>query len=252
MKHKDRIKSPIIGISATLLRIESGSLMGRERVAVGHDYVEAIRIAGGVPLVLPIVEEKEIIQQQLQCLDGLLLSGGYDICPIFYGEEPARGLEAIRPDRDLYEIQLLQMAKALQKPILGICRGLELMNVALGGTLYQDIDQSMPSALQHNQKARPEEATHTVTLLPNTKLQQIMEKEVLLTNSFHHQAIKDLAPELRANAHTKDGIIEGIEGRESHFILGVQWHPELMVGKHSHMMKIFYAFIEAARRRGRA
>jgi putative glutamine amidotransferase len=249
MKHHSQPKPPLIGISASLLIIESGSLMGRERIAVGHDYIEAIRLAGGTPIVMPIIEGKEFIQQQMQCVDALLLSGGYDVCPLFYDEEPQRGLEAICPDRDRYEIQLLQAARESQKPILGICRGLQLLNVAFGGTLYQDIEMALSSPVQHNQKAKPEEATHTVTLMPCTKLNQIMEENLLLTNSFHHQAIKDLAPGLVANAYAKDEIIEGVEGEGDLFILGVQWHPELMFNKHPKMLKLFHAFVEAARQR---
>jgi putative glutamine amidotransferase len=249
MTDNNSARFPIIGISATLLTIESGSFMGRERAVVGQDYIEAIRLAGGIPIVLPIVEGKELMQQQMQLVDALLLSGGYDVHPLFYQEEPARGLEAFRIDRDLYEIQLLQIAKASHKPILGICRGLQLLNVAFGGTLYQDIGLALPSALQHSQKAKPEEATHSVIVVPKTKLHHIMEEEVILANSFHHQAIKDLAPGLVANAYTKDGLIEGIEGKEDLFILAVQWHPELMLSKHPKMFKLFQAFIEVARQR---
>lgn len=251
MKNHTQPKSPLIGISATLLTIESGSLMGRERVAVGYDYIEAIRLAGGIPIVLPIVEGKEFIQQQMQLVDALLLSGGYDVSPLFYDEEPKRGLEAICTDRDLYEIQLLQVARETHKPIFGICRGIQLLNVALGGTLYQDIGMALPAALQHSQKAKPEEATHTVALVPCTRLHRIMEEDLILTNSLHHQAIKDLAPGLIANAYTKDGLIEGVEGESDLFILGVQWHPELMCGKHPKMLKLFHALIEAARQRSK-
>jgi putative glutamine amidotransferase len=252
MEYKNKAKSPLIGISATILTIESGSLQGLERAAVGHDYIEAIRLAGGIPLVLPIVEDEEVVEKQMELMDALLLSGGYDVCPLFYHEEAKNGLEEIRPDRDAYEIRLLKSALEYKKPILGICRGLQLLNVAFGGTLYQDIRMELPSALQHNQNAKPEEATQTVTIVPGTQLQHIMKENALVTNTFHHQAIKNLAPGLIANAHARDGIIEGIEGVDDLFILGVQWHPELMVGKHPIMFKLFHAFVEAARhRRGR-
>lgn len=249
MKQTKQMRSPIIGISATVLKIESGSFMGLERFAVVSDYIEAIRVAGGIPVILPMIEEKEVIQQQMELVDALLLSGGYDVSPLFYGEEPKRDLEVIRPDRDLYEIQLLQTARDLQKPILGICRGLQILNVAFGGTLYQDISTALPLSLQHTQKAKPEEATHSISLLPDTRLQKIMEEEILLTNSFHHQAIQNLAPGLIANAYAKDGIVEGVEAEDGRFILGVQWHPELMFVKYPKMLKLFYAFIEAAKQR---
>lgn len=246
MTSKKHVKAPLIGISATLLMVESGSFIGRERTAVVHDYIQAVQQAGGVPLVLPIIEGKELVHQQMECVDGLLLSGGYDVCPLLYGEEPMYGLETVCLERDAYELELVKEALRLKKPIFGICRGLQLLNVAFGGTLYQDIRFALPSALQHNQKAKPEDVTHSVTILPETHLHQIMQESSLLTNSFHHQTIKNLAPGLTVNAQTIDGVIEGIEGQEDLFVLGVQWHPELMIGKHPEMLKLFQAFIDAS------
>lgn len=246
MKHKAYIKSPLIGISATLLSVESGSFLGCERSAVIQDYVQAVELAGGIPVILPIVKKRAAIQQQVEMIDGLLLSGGYDVCPLRYAEEPMPGLEAICPKRDAYELELIHSAQQLHKPILGICRGLQLLNVAWGGTLYQDIGLSYPNAIQHLSKVKPDEPTHTVTILPDTRLGRLMKVTHLLTNSFHHQAIKKLAPNLVVNAQTTDGIIEGIEGITDLFILGVQWHPELMVGKHPQMLNLFEAFVEAA------
>jgi putative glutamine amidotransferase len=243
------MKSPIIGISAALLPIESGSFIGLERSTVGHDYVQAVQEAGGVPFVMPIVKEKKLIEQQMDFVDGLLLSGGEDVCPLQYGEEPDKGLEAICPKRDFYELELIHAAVRLNKPILGICRGLQLLNVAFGGTLYQDIALSFPTALQHHSKVKPDEATHNVAILPNTILHRIINEDTILTNSFHHQAIKNVAPHLLVNARAKDGMIEGIENANGRFILGVQWHPELMFAKHPHMLKLFHAFIEAARKK---
>lgn len=245
----NREKAPVIGISATLLTIESGCFQGCERTTVIHDYIQAVSLAGGAPIVLPIIEGESQIEQQMSLVDGLLLSGGFDVSPLFYDEEPQKGLEAICFDRDVYEMQLIEIAKRSRKPIFGICRGLQLLNVALGGTLYQDIHLYLASALQHNQKAKVNEAVHHVHLIQETKLQEIFEEEVIVTNSFHHQAIKDLAPNLTVNAYSIDGIIEGIEGKEDdHFILAVQWHPELMINKHPTMLKLFHAFVEAAQR----
>jgi len=235
----------MIGISANLLLIETGSYIGRQRVSIGHDYIEAIRLSGGLPIVLPIVEGEELARQQMTCVDGLLLSGGNDLSPIFYHEEPMKGLGVVRTDRDRHEFHLLQTAKELKKPILGICRGLQLINVAFGGTLYQDIDSALPSAIQHYQMAKPDEPHHTVALKPNTKLLKILGDRTILTNSFHHQAIKDLAPGFIASAHTSDGIIEGIEGKSDQLILAVQWHPELMFERYPKMLKLFEALVHA-------
>lgn len=243
-------KIPVIGISSTLLTIESGCFLGLERMAVLSDYIEAIRLTGGVPMILPIVEEDLLIERQMSLVDALLLTGGYDVSPFFYDEEPQRGLETVRPERDIYELKLIEFAKKSGKPILGICRGLQILNVALGGTLYQDIGAALPSALQHSQKAKPDEETHTVKIISNTRLHQIFKEEFILTNSFHHQSIKEIASGAVANAHSMDGVIEGIEVAGDSFILGVQWHPELMISKCPQMFKLFHSFIEAAKRRG--
>lgn len=249
MKCSSQKNIPVIGISASLLTIESGCFLGKERSAVVRDYIDAVGLAGGIPIVLPVVERENLIEQQMALVDGLLLSGGCDVSPLFYNEEPKKGLETVNTDRDLYEIQLIKIARRLKKPIFGICRGMQLLNVACGGTLYQDIDLSFSSALQHNQKAKPDEAVHHVHLVPKTNLQHIFTEESILANSFHHQAIKELASNLRANAHSSDGIIEGVEGiEEDHFVLAVQWHPELMIKKHPIMLKLFHVFIEAAQR----
>ena len=237
---------PLIGISSTLLKVESGSFMGCKRTAVCHAYIHAIQLAGGIPIVLPVIDDQTKILHQLEWLDGLLLSGGYDVCPLFYEEEPLVGLEEICPLRDAYEIELVQTARLLQKPIFGICRGLQLLNVALGGTLYQDIRTALPSANQHSQRADPDDAVQTIDLVAGTRLHQIMGESTITTNTFHHQAIKKLASDLHINARARDGIIEGVEGKTDLFLLGVQWHPEMMVIKHSSMLKLFQAFVEAS------
>lgn len=245
-------KSPIIGISANLLPIENGPFQGRERAAVVYDYVQAVKLAGGIPILLPIIEGEQAIQQQVDLIDGLLLSGGYDVSPLYYGEEPQRDLGEIRPERDAYELALIHTAYASQKPILGICRGLQLLNVAFGGTLYQDIPHALPTSLQHNQKAKPEEASHTVKLVEDSLLQQLMKTPSLLTNSYHHQAIKEVAPGFQVNARAHDEIIEGIEKIGNLFILAVQWHPELMMMKHPNMQKLFQGLVAATKHGGRS
>lgn len=241
--------SPIIGISANLMTIETGVLRGRERASVGQDYVSAIAKAGGTPIVLPIVESDALIAQQLDLIDGLLLSGGYDIHPHFFGEEPHALLDMCYPDRDFHEITLAQSAHRLKKPIFGICRGLQLINVAFGGTLHQDLTSSGKETLQHHQKARVDYATHTVDLAEGTWLRKIANQASIRTNSLHHQSIHVIAPGFTVNGRSKDGIIEGIEKMEQSFILGVQWHPELMYERDPLMFELFRAFIQAALRR---
>lgn len=241
-------KKPLIGILTNLYTVEKGIFAGQERVYVNRDYVNAILDAGGIPLLLPIIPEKEAILRQVESVDAILLSGGQDLHPRHYKEEPSHYLEAILPERDEYEMIALRHAFALKKPIFGVCRGLQLINVAFGGSLYQDIANHFPNhTLQHSQKAKSDEASHTVDVVSNSHLFNIVEKKILLTNSFHHQAIKELAPGFKANAIAKDGVIEGIESEDSSFVLAVQWHPEMMVNKCSDMKKLFKAFIEEAR-----
>ena len=245
-------KNPVIGISASLLTIETGWFKGRERVYVGQDYIQAITRAGGIPIVLPIINKIEEINQQLELIDGLLLSGGYDIHPQLYGEEPDQLLRSIYPPRDEYEIQLIKQAVFLEKPIFGICRGLQLLNVAFGGTLYQDISYHSSTVLKHTQQTNVEFASHDVEILEGTKLHSILGMTSLSTNSFHHQAIKQIASGWQVNAKTQDGLIEGAEKKDAQFVLGVQWHPELMFDKSHDIFRIFKAFVaHAAKRMGR-
>lgn len=238
---------PVIGISASLLTIESGCFMGRERAFVGDDYVQAIKRVGGIPIVLPIVDAKEAMSCHVELIDGLVLSGGQDVHPHHYGEEPSQHLGTVCLQRDDYELGLIRTAHAKKKPILGICRGLQLMNVAFGGSLYQDISQAMPEALQHQQLSHPEEASQRIELVEGSMLHEIMGTAQLVANTFHHQAIKQLAPGFSVSARAKDGVIEGIEKGGDLFTLGVQWHPELMYMNHSTMERLFQAFVQAAR-----
>lgn len=238
---------PLIGISTNISILESGTFAGQKRIYIHQDYVTAIVKAGGIPLLLPLHDSPDIMKAQIQSVDGILFSGGQDIHPLHYKEEPKSCLEEVCVDRDFYELEILKCAHLLNKPILGVCRGLQLLNVAFGGTLYQDIERQFPTfPSQHSQKSEKSAATHTVNVVPHTRLYSIFESETLLTNSFHHQAVKDLAPDFFINAQAKDGIIEGIEKKGSSFILGVQWHPEMMAEKHPIMLKLFSAFVAAA------
>ncbi len=240
---KQQSKKPVIGILANVLTIDKGPLTGSERVYVNRDYVQAILKVGGIPMLMPIVQEQEMIRRQIDSVDALLLSGGQDVVPHHYGEDPSPCLQETCPERDLYELEAVRYAFSLGYPILGICRGLQLLNVAFGGSLYQDIPHSFPGCLEHMQKEKKEEATHPVTMIKGSKLYPIFDSETVPTNSFHHQSIKKLAPGFRVNAHAADEIIEGIERQDVPFVMGVQWHPEMMVDKHPAMLKLFHHFV---------
>jgi putative glutamine amidotransferase len=237
-----RNKKPIIGIITNYYTVESGVFVGLDRMYVSRDYIESIVRAGAIPLLLPILSNTEALRLQIEAVDALVLAGGQDVQPQRYNEEPSPFLETICPERDAYEIAALNFALAQQKPVFGICRGMQLINVAFGGSLYQDIAQQCPDRLQHSQKAIREEASHTVTLESDSWLSSIMKKETLPTNSFHHQAIKELAAGFRVSARAQDGIIEAIEKRDQGFIVGVQWHPEMMSETHLDMQTLFTAF----------
>lgn len=233
---------PIIGITANVLIAEGGALLpGTERVSVSNDYIKAVEQAGGVPLVLPVVTNKELIQHQAEIIDGLLLSGGYDVDPLLFGEEPAENLGYVYPERDLHELELIRVIQQNNKPILGICRGIQVINIAFGGTLYQDLAQ-LQGGIKHMQNAPKNVPTHTVRVTAGSILHTIFGDNVI-TNSFHHQAVKDVGSDFIISAKTKDGVVEGIEMVSERFVVAVQWHPEMMSESHVGMQRLFREFI---------
>ena len=244
-----QINKPIIGILGNVAPEGSGKFPGLENVYVNRDYVTAVLQAEGIPFILPFVEGEELVRAQIEMMDGILLSGGYDVHPALYGQEPHVKLEEVYPERDVYEIAVIKAAIELKKPIFGICRGLQLINVAFGGTLYQDLSLHQPQTeIQHNQTCPRDLAIHSIEVSPNSKLHKIFGTTQVPVNSFHHQAIDQLAPGLKINACSIDGVIEGIEKEGEDFFIAVQWHPERMVAKHPLMKKLFQAFTDAARR----
>lgn len=239
------MKKPIIGILANLHHFEHGPLPYAELCGVQRDYVCAVEQAGGVPLLIPVVENIETIHQQLSLVDGVILSGGYDVNPTHYDEEPSVLLEEIHPERDVFELKAIQIIRDYQKPLLGICRGMQILNVAFGGTLYQDISHAPGESIKHRQNAKRYEPTHSVDIVEGTLLSKILNGKIsIATNSFHHQAIKKLAPGFIVNALAKDGIIEGIELPGNQFVMALQWHPEMMAAVDSNMGAIFQEFIK--------
>jgi len=240
--------NPIIGISANILTIDTGCLLGRERVFIGQDYIRAIMQAGGIPLILPILDCDESTIRQLDLVDGLLLSGGGDVDPNLYGQEPHQLLEATYLQRDLYEMTLLRHANMKKIPVLGICRGLQIMNVSFGGDLYQDLKEHDQIALQHRQKSQLYQESHLVDVQKGSILERICQSDSIRTNSLHHQAIKNLGKGLNVSGRSRDGIIEAIEKIDHPFMLGVQWHPELMVEVSPQACALFQALINASKK----
>jgi len=232
---------PVIGILTNILTIEKGLLTGKERIYVNRDYSNAVVQSAGVPLLLPIVPNKEIICRQIESVDAILISGGQDIDPYHYGEDRLPQIQEVCAERDSYEMETIRYAFSRQKPILGICRGLQILNVAFGGSLYQDIGHYFPKSLEHAQNEMS--GRHHVILEKNSRLHRTFGLESFQINSFHHQSIKEIAPGFVVNAWAPDGIIEGIEKQDDLFVMGVQWHPEMLIDHESMMLKLFSTFI---------
>lgn len=244
LQHRNSGK-PVIGILANIETIESAPFLGLEKASLQQNYIDSIITAGAVPIVLPVVQDLSLIEAQINLIDGLLLSGGGDIQPLLYGEEPHPDLGSIQPARDRAEMEALSIAYRQEKPILGICRGLQLINVAFGGTLYQDLNQHVTDVrIKHAQQTPIHVPFHSIEIEPSTHLYQIFRQKQIGVNSFHHQAIKRLASGFIVSARSKDGIIEGIEKADYPFLMGVQWHPERMINHDVNMLNLFKAFID--------
>ena len=208
---------PLIGISANTAEID---------LTLRRVYCDQIVRAGGVPMVLPPVDDAEVLINMLEGIDGLVLTGGADYNPLWYGEQPEKELHTINSTRDLPELLLTRLAFNRQIPILGICRGVQTMAIALGGNLVQDLK----TPLKHGQDAPRSEATHSVTITEGSTLYALYGQETFV-NSFHHQAVKDCGSHLHVVATAPDGVIEAVESTEQKALMGVQWHPEWMGGE---------------------
>lgn len=216
---------------------------------INESNLKAVYEHGGVPVILPVTDDDESIERYLSLVDGIYFTGGGDINPLLFGEEPIRQIGAIDYDRDTFEVKLYKHAASKNMPMLGICRGQQIMNVAAGGTLYQDIYAQRQNTNGHSPKfTLGGYEHHTVDLIRDSMIYNIFKTDKIKTNSFHHQAVKDVAEGYIATAFTEDGIIECIESSELEFALGVQWHPEIMFERYPLFCNIFNSFIEASKR----
>ncbi|HHT9158492.1 MAG TPA: gamma-glutamyl-gamma-aminobutyrate hydrolase family protein [Candidatus Brocadiaceae bacterium] len=210
-----------------------------------RDYSEAIIAAGGIPLLLPIIKDKTDVKLLLDKIDGILLTGGNDVPPRRYREEKHKNTICVHPDKDVSDFTLLETAIKMKKPILAICYGTQLVNVALGGSLIQDIPSEVETPIIHKD-SNNKQYTHSVTVNKDTLLYKIVGTDRIEANSTHHQAIKKVGKGLTDTAHTADGIIEAIELNDYQFLLGVQWHPERMIDSQHHLA-LFNALINASK-----
>ena len=228
-------KKPIIGLTP---------LWDSERKSVWMlpEYLDAIRCAGGIPVVLPLLAEPEDIQRLAGEFDGFLFTGGHDVSPELYGAVNS-GLSVCSPERDAMETFLLKAVLKEDKPVLGICRGLQLLNAVLGGTLWQDLPTERPSEINHRQGKPYDKTVHKVKLM--SALRAPLEKAELRVNSRHHQAIQHMSAELIPAAFSPDDLVEAAVMPSKKFVLAVQWHPEYLYEKDGDNFIIFEAFVEA-------
>jgi glutamine amidotransferase class-I domain protein len=241
------MKKPIIGITGSILfESASGLFAGYERMYTNADYVTSVLNAGGIPLMMPALEDEKAIKAQLAAVDGVIVMGGYDVDPVYFNEEPLSCLGEILPKRDIFELALLKEAMKIKKPVLGICRGMQIMNVCFGGSLYQDISLIKRDILiQHNQKARPTCRTHSISTEDDSVMRRLFSKEDKV-NSYHHMALKDIAKDFRVTAKAPDGIVEAIEYSKGGFMMGVQFHPEMLAQTHEASRKLFEELVKAS------
>lgn len=230
---------PIIGVTASLIQ---------GKITLDLEMANSILHAGGIPYILPFTKEQSVVDEMIGYIDGLLLSGGVDIDPTLFGEEPIPGLGEIVPERDSLEMALIQTALKADLPIFAICRGIQILNVAAGGNMYQDLYSQESDLLQHSQRAPRTHLSHFVQTKENSLLRNITESETFKVNSFHHQAVKDPAPGFIISAISSDGVVEAIESEKHKYVLGVQWHPEFLTSFNEISKKIFKAFIDASMR----
>jgi putative glutamine amidotransferase len=237
------VSLPRIGVSGVVR-----SWDGADRTGVNAAYVRSLLAAGGVPLILSPLVAPALAGRALDGIDGLLLTGGEDIDPSWYGAHPSPVLSPPSRERDLFELALFATARQRELPILGICRGIQLINVALGGTLFQDLPSERPGSVEHRPEAARDTRSHRVRLQPGSRAADALGATVIMVNSSHHQAIKELAPGLVATGWTEDDLIETAETPASApWLLAVQWHPEEMhADRHAREHGLFAALVREA------
>lgn len=222
-------------------------LVDRERDSywILPGYLKGIEAAGGAPLVLPLTQSPQVLEPILAHCAGLLLTGGQDVDPAVYGREKLEACGETCPERDGQERWLLDRALRGDMPVLGICRGHQLLNACLGGSLFQDLPSQRPSAVCHSQKPPYDQPSHAVRVEEGSLLEHLTGARTLLVNSYHHQAVERVAPGLRVDAVSEDGLVEAVDMPGKAFVLGVQWHPEFCFGREAAARAVFDGFVKA-------
>lgn len=242
--------TPVIGVTPDFNAGDRKDMGGREPTYfLRGRYIRAIEELGGTPLILPLVAAQAARRRLLDRVDGLLLTGsGPDLPPRLYGERQRYPFPLISERRADFELELVHQARARDLPLLGICGGMQTVNVACGGSLFQDIPSQVRQALEHRQKTKATRLSHAVAISPKSLLKKIVRQTTLMVNSSHHQSVKTVAPSLKATAVAPDGIIEAIESPAHRFLLAIQWHPEFLFERHTAHRRLFEALLRAAKR----
>jgi putative glutamine amidotransferase len=239
-----------LNIKKPLILVTADYDYNKDASQIKNLYCEALAEAGAAPLLVPISEREDLFHTYIESSDGIMITGGPDIDPFYYGESTLPCNGEVSPYRDFMELKLIKKAFQSKKPMLGICRGIQCINIALGGTIYQDIHEQLKDKqlIKHSQNAPRWHVTHEVSIKKGSFLHQVCKSEKTYVNSFHHQAVKDIAPDFQATSWAEDGIIESIEYSKDCFIVGVQWHPEDLWKKHAAQKELFVEFVENCRR----
>ncbi|MCS6286116.1 MAG: hypothetical protein RL768_566 [Nitrospirota bacterium] len=241
---------PVIGVTPDFNAGDRKEWGGREPTYfLRARYVRAIEELGGIPLILPLVADAAGRRRLLERVDGLLLTGsGPDLPPRLYGERQRYKFPLVSERRANFELELVHQARTRDIPLLGICGGMQTVNVACGGSLFQDLSSQLPLALPHRQTTKAVHPSHSVKIAPGSLLRKIVAKATMQVNSSHHQSVKTVAPTLIASAIAPDGVIEAVESPDHRFFLGIQWHPEFLFERHIAHRRLFQALLRAAGR----
>lgn len=209
------------------------------------DYLDGLKAAGLDAFIFPLTDDEEELKRLVDFCDGILLTGGHDVCPELYHEKPLNASVVWNGTRDRMEKYVIRYALRKELSILGICRGIQLLNAVLGGTLYQDLPLQHPTAAEHHMAAPYDRPVHEVSIISGTPLHELIQKDKIPVNSIHHQAVRELSPELQEMAISEDGLVEAVFMPDHRFVWGIQWHPEYWFRTNEDSLKIFQRFAES-------
>ncbi|MDS0525743.1 gamma-glutamyl-gamma-aminobutyrate hydrolase family protein [Clostridium sp. SHJSY1] len=233
-----------IGLVATICVDENPVANKIDKISVNNEYIQAIEKVGGIPLIIPVISSELSLDAYVDICDGFLFTGGIDINPIYYNKNPHKKLGYVDSRLDEFQLKLMKKVLKAEKPFLAICRGVQILNVVCGGTLYQDLDEIPNDTIQHQQRGERCNLIHKVNFESNTILYDLLGDEIYV-NSFHHQSVEKLGDNLIITGQAPDGVIEALEVKDYNWGVGVQWHPEIMFNHFDSMRPLFEGLIKA-------